>query len=193
MLVALQKKERYTYADYIGWSNDERWELIHGIARNISPTPGRKHQEILTNLLYFFHGFFTVSKDKLCKVYAAPFDVRLPNENESNEEIDTVVQPDIVVVCDPDKLDEKGCRGAPDLVVEILSPSTAARDMQEKFALYEQHAIREYWVVQPEEKLILIFPLNSNGEFGKPKVYSQEDTATTELFPGLQINLSFLE
>ncbi|MBI4778090.1 Uma2 family endonuclease, partial [Candidatus Desantisbacteria bacterium] len=125
---ARKKEERFTYGDYLKWPDDQRWELIDGVAYDMSPAPSRKHQKVVGELFAQFHSYL---KDKSCEVYVAPFDVRLPEVDEgvaplaADEEIITVVQPDIVVVCDRDKLDDRGGRGAPDIVIEILSPWTA--------------------------------------------------------------------
>lgn len=163
---------RYTYGDYSQWPDEERWELIHGEAFAMTPAPSRTHQKISVALVSQFYRQLT---GKPCEVYCAPFDVRLPAGSERDEEIDTVVQPDLVIVCDSFKLDERGCKGAPDLVVEIVSPQSARMDLKIKFALYEKAGVKEYWVVQPAEKIVMVFKLGANGEFGKPSVYSQED------------------
>lgn len=152
----------------------------------MSPAPGRKHQDIsviLTNL------FFNYLKRKKCKVYAAPFDVRLPDGNENDEDITTVVQPDILVVCDESKLDEKGMRGAPDLIVEIVSPYTAHRDLKEKFYLYEKHRVKEYWIVHPFEETILVYKMSPDNTYQRPESYAGDDTMTVGLFNDLTIDL----
>lgn len=188
MVMALpeEKENRYTYGDYISWSGEERWELIDGVPFNMSPSPSRKHQVILRELLGQFWSFL---QDRECEVYSAPFDVRLPKADEEDEDIQTVVQPDILVVCDRNKLDEKGCRGAPDLIIEIVSPYTASRDMKEKFSLYERHGVREYWLVYPIEKTVMVFILGEDGEYGEPKTYSQHDTIEVSFLEGLVIDL----
>ena len=139
--LALNLQETYTYGDYLRWDDGERWELIDGVAYNMTPAPNRRHQAILRELSYQFTAFLA---GKPCEVYFSPFDVRLPEHNEKDEEVTTVVQPDLVVICDPDKLDDRGCRGAPDLVNEILSPSTSRKDMKTKLELYEKRGVREY-------------------------------------------------
>ena len=120
-------KETYTYGDYLSWPDEERWELIDGIPHSMSPAPSRVHQEISMELARQIANHLI---GKNCRVYAAPFDVRLPKGGEKDEQIETVVQPDLVVVCDESKLDERGCKGPPDLIIEILSPHTAAKDMK---------------------------------------------------------------
>ena len=146
---------RFTYGDYRSWSEEDRWELIDGVAYDMTPAPARIHADLsmalLKQLLAYFEG-------KPCKVYYAPFDVRLPEGNEPDDEIETVVQPDLLVVCDDKKLDDKGCRGAPDLVIEILSPATASKDCILKRALYEKHGVREFWLVDPANAWQRLFP-----------------------------------
>jgi Uma2 family endonuclease len=184
----LKEQERFTYADYLTWPDDERWELIDGEAYAMSPGPNRLHQELsgaLFNLLY------NHLKGKECKVYSAPFDVRLPDRAEqSDDEIETVVQPDIVVVCDREKLDDRGCIGAPDLVVEILSPSTSKKDMQDKLFLYQRVGVREYWLVHPSDKTILVFQLNNQREYGRARMFASEDVFTVEMLGNLEISLA---
>ncbi len=184
--LALKLEERYCYGDYLTWDDEQRWELIDGVAYDMSPAPSRRHQGISMELSAQFHGYL---RDKPCKAYHAPFDVRLPEGNESDEETFTVVQPDLVIVCDPDKLDDKGCRGAPDLVVEILSPTTSGKDMKQKLNLYEQRGVREYWIVDPSGETVMIFRLAGDGRYHRPEVYTREDTAPVGIFHDLSIDL----
>lgn len=144
----------YTYGDYLGWSEEERWELIDGAAYSMSPAPSPQHQEILIEL-----GRQTANypAGKTFRVYPAPFDVRLSEADEADAEARTVVQPGLSVICDPARLDERGCRGAPELVVEILSPSSGVRDLKLKLPLYERAGVRELWVVYPEERVVQAF------------------------------------
>ena len=178
--------KRFTYADYCSWPEDERWELIEGVAYNMSPAPAKPHADISRELLLVFGNFF---QGKSCEVYCAPFDVRLPETDEADEEIETVVQPDILVVCDEKKLDNKGCRGAPDLVIEILSPSTASKDCIKKRALYERHGVREYWTVDPTNRMVTVYSLQKNGRFDAIVMYGDEDNIAMDLFPNLEIDL----
>lgn len=177
----------FTYADYRSWPEEERWELIDGVAYDMTPAPARIHGDlsiaILKQLFAHFDG-------KPCKVYHAPLDVRLPEGNEPDDEVETVVQPDILVVCDGNKLDDKGCRGAPDLVIEILSPSTASKDCIKKRALYEKHGVREFWLVDPTNRVVTVYSLGADGLFGKPAVHAAEDTVQVALFPDLKIDLA---
>lgn len=185
------EKPRYTFADVLTWDEDERVEIIDGEAIMMAPAPARVHQEISGEL---FRQLANYLWGKKCKVYAAPFDVRLFEEDGNRpEDVDTVVEPDITIVCDPSKLDERGCKGAPDMVVEILSPATQRHDRFIKFSLYQKAGVREYWIVDPGSKIVQSFILEdghySVKEFGtagdKIKVYVLEDCVIdlSELFP----------
>lgn len=178
----------FTYADYCAWPEDERWELIDGVAFDMSPAPSRVHSLISVALEDFLRAFL---KGKPCEMHHAPFDVRLPKRDDMrDDEIDTVVQPDIVVVCDEKKLDDKGCRGAPDFVIEIISPSTASRDHITKRNLYERHGVREYWLVSPGDRIVTVYRLGANGTFGRPDMHGDSETVEVGLFPGLAIDLA---
>ncbi|MDR1368600.1 MAG: Uma2 family endonuclease, partial [Dysgonamonadaceae bacterium] len=135
--------KRYTYADYLSWTDDKRRELYDGIIHDLFSAPNRFHAEISFNLSFIIQWFVKKRKGKgKCKVYHAPFDVRLPKNGETaDDKIYTVVQPDICVICDPAKLDKRGCIGAPDLIVEVQSPSTAKHDLNDKFRLYEEAGV----------------------------------------------------
>jgi Uncharacterized protein conserved in cyanobacteria len=183
---AIEKGQRYTYVDYMKWNDEQRWELIEGFAVNMTPSPSRLHQKILGDL---HNQFYNYLKGKPCEVYGAPFDVRFPGVNEGDEDIDTVLQPDLSVICDPGKLDDRGCKGAPDLVIEVLSPETAKRDLTVKLSTYEKSGVREYWVVHPGDKTVMIFSLSETGEYGKPKVYAEKDEIPVNLFQDLVIYL----
>jgi Uma2 family endonuclease len=146
------------------------------------------HQEILVALIRFFADFF---EGKPCKILAAPLDVILPKGDEADEQVKTVVQPDLLVVCDPEKLDRRKCRGAPDLVVEILSPSTSGKDSLTKLNLYERHGVKEYWLVHPVDRLVTIFFLQPDGRFGRPDVHAAiEKKVAGRLFPDLAIDMT---
>ncbi len=176
---------KYTYADYLSWPDEERWELIDGVAYDMSPAPSPVHQELLVEISRQIGNYL---KAKPCSLYVAPFDVRLESDETSEEEIYTVVQPDIVVICDPGKIDERGCKGAPDICIEILSPSSAYKDSTEKLRLYELHGVKEYWLVNPGNKTIIIYSMNGS-QYEKPAYYSKDDVVETPLFPGLRIFL----
>lgn len=179
-------KESYTYGDYLKWTDEERWELIKGVPYDMSPAPSRTHQKISGELFRQMANYLT---GKTCQVYAAPFDVRLPDQAEKDEEISTVVQPDLVVICDQKKLDERGCKGAPDLIVEILSPCTAAKDLKNKFALYEEKGVKEYWLVDPTNQIVQVFTIEESGTYGRPAIYDSTDQVKVGIFPDLVIDL----
>jgi len=185
-LAARKESKRFTYGDYQKWDDGERWELINGEAYNMSPAPRRVHQEILTNLI---GQLWNQLQGKPCKVYPAPFDVRLPQGSETDEESSNVVQPDLSVICDPKKLDEKGCLGAPDLIIEILSPGSHSRDKMEKFNLYEMAGVKEYWVVSPEEEMVEVFLLEE-GTYGRPNTYNAKNTVTIGVLKDMSVDLS---
>jgi Uma2 family endonuclease len=179
---------KYTYAEYCTWMDDNRrCELIDGEVYDMTPAPGMIHQGVLMELAKQIAVFLS---DKPCKVFPALFDVRLPSGNEKDDEIATVVQPDIVVVCDKAKLDERGCRGAPDLVVEIISPSTSEKDFSRKFFLYERHAVKEYWIVIPKEKLVMVYKLGPDGKYRHVEYYDNDDKLDVALLPGLSIDVA---
>lgn len=184
--VAKKEDQKYTYRDYLTWPDDERWEIIDGIAFNMSPSPSRLHQEISMLLSTQFSVYL---KGKPCKVYHAPFDVRLPVGNEEDEEVETVVQPDIVIVCDRSRLDDRGCKGAPTLVVEIISPYTAGKDLKEKFNLYEKVGVKEYWIVDPSNQTVVVYKLGADEKFGRPEAYTPVDSVKVGIFEDLTIDL----
>jgi Uma2 family endonuclease len=159
---AIDRSDRFTYRHYKTWPDEERWELIEGQAWNMSPAPSTRHQDIQAQLITALRNLL---KGKSCKAFDAPFDVLLPRAGEADDEVDTVVQPDIVVYCDKSKLQKNGARGAPDLIMEILSPRTSRRDQNEKFRLYEKHGVREYWVVDPGNQSIWVWRLKAEGGY----------------------------
>jgi Uma2 family endonuclease len=150
----------YTYADYLLWQFQERVELIKGKIFKMSPAPNRKHQDISMTIVLELSKIFHKTN---CKIYFAPFDVRLINFKKSTADnhIISVVQPDLCVICDESKLDSKGCIGAPDLIIEIVSPGNSKKEMDIKFDLYEENGVREYWIVNPSEETILIYVLQN--------------------------------
>lgn len=184
----IRKSDRlYTYRDYCGWRQGERWELIDGEAYDMSPAPLRKHQGISYEMARQIGNYLA---DKPCKAYSAPFDVRLPESMDQDDgDVDTVVQPDIVVICDRKKLDDRGCRGAPDWIVEILSPSTADKDLRIKTALYERHGVRELWIVHPTDQTVMVFTLDTAGAYGKPRFFGAQDSIPSAVFPDLVVDM----
>lgn len=186
-LAVRKETQKFTYGDYQKWDDGERWELIDGEAYNMSPAPQRIHQKILGNLYYHLRARL---KDKSCEVYMAPFDVRLPLGDEKEEDITNVVQPDLSIICDPKKLDEKGCIGAPNFIIEILSPGSQRRDKLEKFNLYEMAEVKEYWLVWPEEKMVDVFLLGPEGKYGRPQTYTEKDSIEINTLKNMNIDLS---
>ncbi|MEX2565904.1 MAG: Uma2 family endonuclease [Cyclobacteriaceae bacterium] len=177
--------QNHTYADYLKWDLDERVELIKGRIFKMSPGPNRLHQKVSG---YLFNSFFNYLKNNSCDIYAAPFDVRLPAHSKKNEDIYTVVQPDICVICDPHKLDEAGCIGAPDLIVEILSPGNNKKELQNKYDVYEESGVKEYWIIHPSEQTVLIYSL-INGKFFPSRLFSSGDVVESAVIHGYQLDL----
>lgn len=184
---AIKKDKKYTCKDYLSWPDNERWELIYGIAYDMSPAPSRQHQWIIAQLTHDLVAFF---RDKSCHVYPAPFDVYFPEKEETEEDISTIVQPDISIICDIKKLDSSGCKGSPDLIVEVISPHTALKDKKDKFYLYEQQKVKEYWIIYPVEMIVELYSLGENGKYKFPEVYGKDDTMKAGIFPGLVIDLA---
>ncbi|WP_439488945.1 Uma2 family endonuclease [Algoriphagus sp.] len=176
----------YSYADYLTWEIDEMVELIKGkVFRSAAAAPRRKHQEVAgllhSRLLVHLEG-------KKCKVYIAPFDVRLPVNSKRNEDIFTVVQPDICMVCDLSKLDDAGCVGAPDLIVEVLSPGNNKKELKNKYEVYEESGVREYWIIHPSEETLIIYRL-IDGKYQPSRLFSHGDIITSECIPGFKLDL----
>jgi len=189
MALPIYKNRKVNYADYLTWPEAERWEIIDGMPYNMSPAPSRRHQKIVSVLSRGFGNFLA---EKPCEVYMAPFDVRLSADHSQDELIENVVQPDLSVFCDKNKLDDKGAIGAPDLVVEILSPSTSKKDMTEKMLLYQKFGVKEYWVVDPEEKDVRIFVLDEKDRFALFSLVQNHETAQGKLFPAFAMLLEEL-
>jgi len=178
----------YTYADYLEWTFDERLELIKGKIFKLSPAPGSTHQilsGIISNELYNY------LKGKQCRVFTAPFDVRLTKRSINDKDIITVVQPDICVICDRKKYDEKGGIGAPDIVVEILSPGNNRKELQNKYDVYEEAGVLEYWIIYPHEKTLIKCALVEN-RFQTSRPYTIGDEITTPILPGFVLSLDEL-
>lgn len=177
----LDLNKTYTFADYLLWRFKERVELIKGKILKMSPAPAPNHQRISQKINQKLYSFFESTP---CELFYAPFDVRLPNKNG---EILTVVQPDLCVICDRNKIDDKGCLGAPDLVIEILSPGNSKKEMNLKFSLYEESGVSEYWVVDSSEKFILIYSLE-NGEYISRKPVADGEMLQSINFPDLKFS-----
>jgi len=188
-LSQLDLSKQYTYADYLNWCFKERVELIKGWIYKMSPAPKRIHQKVEGVL---FHRMYSFAERQNCEVYSAPFDVRLQKTTGDDRAINTVVQPDICVICDVSKLDDAGCLGAPDWIVEILSDSTAKKDYNEKFNLYEENGVREYWIVNPYSKSVEVFALRG-ATYQSLDIFNENRGHTYvqgALFPELQIPLA---
>jgi Uma2 family endonuclease len=179
---ALKKENEYcTYADYLNWDTEERYELIDGAAYLMAPGPSRIHQDATLGIANQFKNFL---EGKTCKVYVAPFDVRL----NANEEDDTVVQPDILVVCDTSKLGEYSVKGAPDLVVEVLSPSSKHYDTVMKLEKYMKAGVKECWLVDTESETVRVFINRGNGEDEQTK-YGWDKAIPVSIFPDFSIDM----
>ncbi len=179
----------HTYSDYLTWQWTEMAELIRGKIYKMSPAPSSTHQKISGKLFLKIGNFL---EHKRCQLFSAPFDVRLPQspKKTTDNDIYTVVQPDLCVVCDPTKIDERGCLGAPDWIIEILSQHTSSKDLREKFDVYEEAGVKEYWVVHPQEQTLLVYTLNAKGKYeGILKPYIRTDCISPITLPGLTINL----
>ena len=182
------KKDFYTYEDYCKFNDEKRREIINGVIYLLA-SPIKEHEDILSNLFLELGGYLKSKKDEKCKIYTS-FDVRLPKENETKETASNVVRPDIFIVCDEKKLTRRGCVGAPDLVIEILSPSTGKKDKTEKFNLYQEHGVKEYWVVDPYSQVIDRFLLDEeNSKYKQAETFGTNDTIGPAIFPDFKINL----
>jgi len=184
-IMEMAKERIFSYADYLTWNDNKRWELIEGVPYNLA-SPSDIHQAISGNLFAIFHNYL---KGKSCRAYYAPFDVILSESSEKNEEIIDILQPDIIIVCDKNKISRKGCTGAPDLIVEILSPSTSSKDCIQKKELYEKHKIKYYWIVDPDNEEVFIFKLTKHNIYGHPETYKKEDIIKVDNFEGLNVIL----
>ena len=177
----LDLTKQYSYSDYMLWQFQERVELIKGYILKMSPAPNRFHQTVSLNVS---SSFFQKFKNKSCNVYAAPFDVRLPIKSKKKDS--TVVQPDLCIVCDESKLDEQGCNGAPDLIVEIISPNNKKHDLDTKYKLYQEAGVLEYWIIEPVEKIVLVYVLQDGIYIGlKPQ--TEGGIIESRLFPDLKV------
>lgn len=174
----------YTYLQYLTWKFEDRVELIKGKIFKMSPAPSKIHQLVLGELHVIFHDTFKKHK---CIVFFAPFDVRLPLYK--NGETNTVVQPDLCVVCDESKLDDKGCNSVPDIIVEVLSPSNSKHDLQVKFDLYEEVKVPEYWIVNPQEKLVTVYYLENDKYVGSKPFIDDQQIIESKHLPALKVSV----
>ena len=186
---SLDLTKTYTYADYNRWNFDQRVELINGKVFELMSGPNQQHQSLAGDIYFELRTFL---RDKPCKVFFAPFDVRLPRKSNKDEDIITVLQPDLCVICDKEKLlDIRGCLGAPDIVVEILSPSNSKKELKYKYDVYEEAGVKEYWVVFPTEQTILTYILVEN-KFMASRPRVSGDVITSAVLPGFSLDVADL-
>lgn len=189
-LPARKMDRHYTYGDYRTWPDDERWELIDGVAWNMCAAPNRRHQGLLGEL---YAQVAASIKKTGCRLYLAPFDVLLPESSDQGEDdVPNVVQPDLAGICDPAKLTPRGCLGAPDWVVEIISPWTMKKDLHEKFTLYERHGVREYWLIDPASRTMQVYRHEPPGRYGEALVLEENAEIACPLGEGVVVRLSEL-
>jgi Uma2 family endonuclease len=176
----------YSYANYLNWLFPERVELIAGRIFKMSPAPSSFHQ-VITGKIYRRLGNFLERQS--CKVFISPFDVRFPKESKADKDVFTVLQPDICIICDKSKIDARGCIGAPDLVVEVLSPGNTRMELLNKYRVYEEFGVKEYWVVSQSDQSILIYTLNEMGKFQPSKIFTLSEKITSTVLPGFELAL----
>jgi len=177
---ARKDNQRYTYSDYLEWDDDKRWELIDGVPILMN-APSWQHQKVSSNLHWLL---YSMLKGKPCEVFYAPFDVRLNADTFDN----TVVQPDLLVICDVTKLEKTGCKGAPDFVIEILSPSTSSHDRVLKFDLYRKAGVKEYWIVDPEIKKVFTHILSNDDYI--TRIYGETDVVPISVLDSNTVDLA---
>jgi Uma2 family endonuclease len=186
-LSQLDLSKKYSYKDYLNWHFSDFVELIRGRIVKMSPAPLTRHQVIVLNVASAIRQHL---RRKPCQVFVAPFDVRLPKKSEtSDEEIFTVVQPDICIVCDPAKIDRRGCVGAPDMVIEVLSPGTMNHDVKTKYGIYEEFGVKEFWLVSPGDENVVVYHLH-DGKFALYKEYSEPGPIPVAMLPGFSLEWS---
>jgi len=187
MELSLDMNKRYTYADCLSWPEGFRCEIINGVARKLPPVY-TAHARVSGNLLFLLYSYIKDSGCK-CEIYAGIFDVRFPKNGEvAHDKIDTVVQPDLCIICDRSKLDEYGCCGIPDMIIEILSPATLKNDCIRKFLLYEEYGVKEYWIVHPNDKAVTVFLLQKNGQY-ESALYELKGKVPVHVFDNYLIDL----
>ncbi len=186
-LAELDLTQIYTYADYIKWKFEERVELLRGKIFKMG-APSTAHQRISMQMGSTINAYL---KGKPCEVFSAPFDVRIPRKTIEDKDIITVFQPDLCVICDPSKIDDRGCLGAPDIVIEILSPANNKKELKYKYEIYEEAGVKEYWIIDPREKSVQI-NLLTNGKLIAHGYLFEEDKITSELLPGFSLDLGVL-
>lgn len=180
-----ESDKKYTYADYLTWPEDERWEIIEGVPY-LHAALTWQHQSISGELYRQISNYLV---NNPCRVFAPPFDLRLPETDETDEETRCVVQPDLTIVCNREGLKGTGYYGIPSMVIEITSPSSSKVDRLYKFNIYEKAGVKEYWIVEPEGRIVSVFVLQNNGRYGRPEVYSEEDQIPVGIFSDLTIDM----
>jgi Uma2 family endonuclease len=189
-LPAKKDDRLHLYRDYREWPEDERWELIDGVAWNMSPAPSMAHQVIVTELVHSIRSFLGKGG---CRVFAAPFDVLLPESpGQAEDDVANVVQPDLAVICGPSRLRPFGCFGPPDWIIEILSPYTSRRDMVAKLSLYERHGVREYWVIDPGNRFVHVYVRGEDGRYPEPSLFVGAATVRSNVCAGFEMKLEEL-
>ena len=182
----LDLSKTYSYADYLKWTFEDRLELIKGRIFQMTPAPASVHQRIswiISGEIYHY------LKNKPCQAFTAPFDVRLPRKGEQEDQkIFTVVQPDICLICDLSKIDARGCTGAPDIIIEILSPGNNQKELRNKYEVYEEAGVKEYWIISPQDKTFLKYTLTAN-QYQPSKMMTIDDMITTPILPGFELDL----
>jgi Uma2 family endonuclease len=185
MTISQRDTQHHTYGEYLMWSGAQREELIDGICYvREPPSPTWRHQDLVGGLYYQIRGAL---EGKLSRVCAAPLDVRLPRSDEADERIDTVVQPDLFIVCEGNRLDTRGLRGAPDWLAEVLSPGTASHDLTKKLPVYERAGVREVWLVHPTDLIVTIYRLEE-GRYGCPTIQALKGRTSLTAVPGVTID-----
>jgi Uma2 family endonuclease len=181
--------QHHTYADYLTWSATYGEEVIDGIAYvREPPAPSRLHQEVVGEI----HRQIANSlQGKRPRVYAAPFDIRLPKDGGADDQIDTVIQPDVTIVCDLHKLDDRGMRGAPDWIAEVLSRSTATYDRTTKLRVFERAGVPEVWLIDPADRTVTIYRI-ADGQYGPPVVLELRGQTAITAVPGVTIDWDYL-
>jgi Uma2 family endonuclease len=176
---------RYTYADYRTWPDEVRGELIDGFFVDMSPAPSIAHHDAALRIFVQWH---LQLRGGPCKPLAAPVDVLLPRDGENDEQTRNIVQPDVLIVCDKSKIDGRFIRGAPDIVVEVLSPGTARKDQTRKLALYEAAGVSEYWLLHPIDRVLTIYTAESENHYGRPQVLAAEGRVTLLTMPEVSVD-----
>ena len=179
----------YTYKDYMLYDENERIEIIDGTIYNMSPAPSRIHQKLIMELSAEIRNYIKANNGS-CEVYPAPFDVILKNDDEIIEDCKNIIQPDISVICDKNKLTDKGCTGSPDMIVEVVSPYNPNNDFIRKLNLYDKYKVKEYWIVNPMKKNILIYKLDEKERYGMPDIYTFEDKVPVGIYDDLEIDFN---